>query len=103
MGSLIEIRDFTPLFIRVEDGPSSSTPHKDLTLDIRKAKLRGAAGESIWGNPQPLESVADFKEWVRELRKPNGNRCAHLPVYLRLFELTVRRQRHTQDQEEAAR
>ena len=103
MGSLIEIRYFSPLFTRAEDGPSSLAPRKVLALDIKKAKLRGAAGEGIWGSPQPLDSVQDLKDWVHELRKPDGDRCAHLLSCLRLTGLTVRQQRPTQDQEEATR
>ena len=76
-GSLIDIRDFTPLFIRVEDGPSTSAPRKVLGLEIRKARLRGAAGEPIWGTPQPLDSVPELKEWLHELRKPDGNQYAY--------------------------
>ncbi|KAF9778951.1 hypothetical protein BJ322DRAFT_1173015 [Thelephora terrestris] len=72
-GSLIEIRDFSPLLIRVEDVPSTSTHRKDLALDIRRVRLRGAAGEAVWGSPKPLDDVQDWKEWLHELRKPDGN------------------------------
>jgi hypothetical protein len=70
---MIDIRNFSPLLIRVEDGPSTSTHRKVLTLEIGKAKLRGAAGEPTWGNPKPLDNVEELKEWVHELRKPDGN------------------------------
>ena len=88
-GSLIEIRDFSPLLIRVEDGPSTSTNRKDLVLEIRKARLRGAAGEAVWGSPKPLDNVEDLKEWLRELRKPDGNQCALPMLCLELVGLTI--------------
>jgi len=81
-GSVIGIRDFTPLFIRVEDGPSTSATRKVLALEIKKIQLCGSAGESTWGNPQPLDNVPELKQWVHELRKPDGNRYAHPALYL---------------------
>ena len=101
-GSLIDIRNFTPLFVRVEDGPSTSTTRQVLALEIKKAKLRGATRESIWGSPKPLDSVPGLKEWIRELRNPDGNQCAHPALRFMLAGLTVH-QRYTQNQEEAAR
>jgi len=102
-GSVIDIRDFTPLFIRVEDGPSTSATRKVLALEIRKARLRGSAGESIWGSPQSLDNVPELKEWLHELRKPDGNRYAHSALCPTLAWLTSYHQRRTKDQEEAAR
>ena len=74
VGSVIYIRDFAPLLARV-DTPNSA--HKKvLGLEIGKARLAGAAGESIWGTPQPLDSIPELREWIHELRKPDGNRYA---------------------------
>ncbi|KAF9649259.1 hypothetical protein BDM02DRAFT_3142898, partial [Thelephora ganbajun] len=73
IGSIVEIRNFTPLLVRVEDGSSTSATRKVLALEIKRARLRGSAGESIWGTPQPLEGVSELKEWLRELRKPDGD------------------------------
>ena len=101
-GSLIDIRNFTPLFIRVEDGPSTSTTREVLALEIKRAKLRGATRESVWGSPKPLDSIPEMKEWVHELRNPDGNRCVHLVFCFALAGPTAR-QRYTQDQEEATR
>jgi len=103
IGSLIDIRNFTPLFIRVEDGPSTSTTREVLALEIKRAKLRGATRESIWGSPKPLDSVPELKEWMHELRNPDGNQYAHPALCFVLAGLTVRGQRYTQDQEEGAR
>jgi len=89
IGSIISIRDFTPLFIRVEDGPSTSAPRKVLGLEIRKARLCGAAGETIWGSPKQLDSVPELKKWLHELRKPDGNRCADPTLRFVLTELTI--------------
>ena len=81
-GSLIDIRNFTPLFIRVEDGPSTSTTREVLALEIKRAKLRGATREPTWGSPQPLDSVPELKEWLHELRKPDGNQCVYPALHL---------------------
>lgn len=102
-GSLIDIRNFTPLFIRIEDGPSTSTTREVLGLEIKRAKLRGATKESVWGSPKPLDSVPELKEWIQELRNPGGNRYVHPALRFVLDMLTVHHQRYTQDQEEAAR
>ena len=102
-GSLIEIRNFTPLFIQVEDGPSTSTAREVLALEVNKARLRGATRESVWGEPQPLDSVPELKEWLHELRKPDGNRYANPTLCRMLARLMVHHQRHTQDQKEEAR
>ena len=102
-GSLIDIRNFTPLFIRVEDGPSSSTTREVLALEIKRAKLRGATKESVWGSPKPLDSVPQLKEWMHELRNPDGNQYAHPALCFVLVGLKVHHQRYTQNQEEAAR
>jgi hypothetical protein len=81
-------------------GPCSSGTRTDLRLPppimflylISKRQncvMLPETREPIWGSPQPLDSVQDLKEWIHELRKPDGDRRAHLSLCLSLIGLTV--------------
>ncbi|RDB16980.1 hypothetical protein Hypma_002651 [Hypsizygus marmoreus] len=71
--AIIFISDFKPFFARVpgKNGVGMSS-EAFLALECNSLQLIGSYGEDRFGNPKPVESNSDLREWSEGLRKDGG-------------------------------
>ncbi|KAF8622337.1 hypothetical protein AX15_007072 [Amanita polypyramis BW_CC] len=75
---IITIKCYRPIFCRVPIVNQGMSKSASLALECEDFSVLGSYGEACFGDPIPINDMADFKLWKEGLRLDGGAGCAPL-------------------------